>query len=236
MSTDRRRPLSARRRRCRARDFICQVNPIPAHDTTTTSGTVTEYAMPCVHAAPPVASDPRHLRPSSSVRRSLPTSRVVTRRSMVAQIRRRAYRACTGGGAVRYTNLTGETDEYVAAREELRLAELDLADHRERVAALRRALPQGRAVDDYALLEGGEPLGAGADDGHPVRLSELVSGPGRPLDRVPPHVRQAAEDSVSRCAPCGSTDSTGSHATSPRTRTSPSWPPRAWASCAPMGD
>lgn len=82
---------------------------------------------------------------------------------------------------MRYTRLTGETNEYVAAREELRLAELDLADHRERVAALRRALPPGPPVDDYELVEGGEPLGAGADDGHPVRLSELVSGPRRPL-------------------------------------------------------
>lgn len=73
------------------------------------------------------------------------------------------------------TNLEGETDAYGAAREELRLAELELADHLERVATLRRALPPGPRVDDYELL------GSGPDDGHPVRLSELVSKPGRPL-------------------------------------------------------
>jgi predicted dithiol-disulfide oxidoreductase (DUF899 family) len=49
---------------------------------------------------------------------------------------------------VRYTNLPGVADEYVAAREELRLAELDLTDHRERVAKLRRMLPPGPVLDD----------------------------------------------------------------------------------------
>ncbi len=81
---------------------------------------------------------------------------------------------------MRYTSLKGETDDYVAAREELRLAELDLCDHREHVAALRRALPPGPRVEDYELLEG-EPTLDGPDDGHPVRLSELMAGPGRPL-------------------------------------------------------
>jgi predicted dithiol-disulfide oxidoreductase (DUF899 family) len=98
----------------------------------------------------------------------------------MAKLLRRAYRA-SGVVRVRYTNLEGETDAHAAAREELRLAELDLADHRERVAALRRSLPPGPRVDDYALLEGDRPLRAGPDDGHPVRLSELVSEAGRPL-------------------------------------------------------
>jgi predicted dithiol-disulfide oxidoreductase (DUF899 family) len=38
---------------------------------------------------------------------------------------------------------------YAAKREELREAELELMRHRERVAALRRDLPPGDAVDDY---------------------------------------------------------------------------------------
>lgn len=79
------------------------------------------------------------------------------------------------------TNLPAATDDYVAARAQLRRAELDLADQRERVAELRRALPEGPRVDDYALVEGAEPLRTRADGGRPVRLSELVSAPGRPL-------------------------------------------------------
>ncbi|MFE2264402.1 DUF899 family protein [Streptomyces griseosporeus] len=46
----------------------------------------------------------------------------------------------------RHTRLADESDEYLAAREELRRAEIDLMRHRERVAALRRALPAGPAV------------------------------------------------------------------------------------------
>lgn len=77
--------------------------------------------------------------------------------------------------------LTDETDDYAAAREALRLAELELADHRERVAARRRALPLGPRVEDYVLVEGREPLANDDDDGQPVRLSELISRPGRAL-------------------------------------------------------
>jgi predicted dithiol-disulfide oxidoreductase (DUF899 family) len=82
---------------------------------------------------------------------------------------------------VRYTNLPGVSDEYVAAREELRRAELDLTDHRERVAKLRRMLPPGPVLDDYVLYEADDELSSGSDDRHPVRLSELVRGPGRSL-------------------------------------------------------
>jgi predicted dithiol-disulfide oxidoreductase (DUF899 family) len=39
-------------------------------------------------------------------------------------------------------------------REDLRLAEIELTRHRERVAAMRRDLPQGAAIQDYALDEG----------------------------------------------------------------------------------
>jgi len=86
-----------------------------------------------------------------------------------------------GVETVRYTNLTTESGAFTAAREELRRAELDLADQRERVAAMRRALPEGPVVEDYALLEGPVDLDDESDAGHPVRLSELFTGPGRPL-------------------------------------------------------
>jgi predicted dithiol-disulfide oxidoreductase (DUF899 family) len=81
---------------------------------------------------------------------------------------------------MRATNLD-EDDEYLAAREELRLAEIELIDHRERVAALRRALPAGPVVDDYVFLEGPSDLAAGDDAVHEVRLGELFTAPDRPL-------------------------------------------------------
>ena len=46
-------------------------------------------------------------------------------------------------GTFRQTNLTNESPEYLAKREELRLAEVELMRRRERVAELRRHLPKG---------------------------------------------------------------------------------------------
>ncbi len=80
-----------------------------------------------------------------------------------------------------YTRLAQESVEYVAAREELRLAEIELMQHRERVAAMRRALPDGPLVEDYVFLEGPRSLDDGDDPVRPVRLSELFTAPGRPL-------------------------------------------------------
>jgi predicted dithiol-disulfide oxidoreductase (DUF899 family) len=81
----------------------------------------------------------------------------------------------------RHTRLPGESADYLAAREELRDAEIELMRHREKVAALRRALPQGAEVDDYVFLEGPADLDAGDTPVREVRLSELFTGPGRPL-------------------------------------------------------
>jgi predicted dithiol-disulfide oxidoreductase (DUF899 family) len=66
-----------------------------------------------------------------------------------------------------------ESDEYRRRREELRVAELDLIDHIEKVAALRRGLPADTRIDDYALVE--------VSTGDPVRLSQLFSAPDRAL-------------------------------------------------------
>jgi predicted dithiol-disulfide oxidoreductase (DUF899 family) len=74
-----------------------------------------------------------------------------------------------------------ESDEYVQRREELRIAEIALDEQRERVAALRRALPTGAAVDDYVFLEGPRDLDAGDVPVREVRLRELFSGPDRAL-------------------------------------------------------
>ncbi|MFD3496394.1 DUF899 family protein [Streptomyces sp. NPDC058690] len=82
---------------------------------------------------------------------------------------------------MRLTNLVGESAEHVGAREELRLAEIELMRHRERVADLRRRLPLGPVVDDYAFEEGPADLHADDVPVQTVRLSELFTAPGRDL-------------------------------------------------------
>ena len=66
-----------------------------------------------------------------------------------------------------------QSDEYRRQREELRRAELDLSDHVERVAALRRSLPDDTVVDDYQLVD--------VASGEHVRLSQLFTAPDRAL-------------------------------------------------------
>ncbi|MFE0188428.1 DUF899 family protein [Streptomyces sp. NPDC059008] len=82
---------------------------------------------------------------------------------------------------MRLTNLTGESAEYLNAREELRQAEIELMRHRERVADLRRRLPLGPVVDDYVFEEGPADLAAGDAPARTVRLGELFTRPGRDL-------------------------------------------------------
>src|SRR5437868_4008666 len=84
-------------------------------------------------------------------------------------------------GTFRQTNLTNESAEYLTKREELRLAEVELMRQRERVADLRRRLPQGAPIQDYAFLEGPSNLEAGDQPVRTVRMSELFTAPGRPL-------------------------------------------------------
>jgi predicted dithiol-disulfide oxidoreductase (DUF899 family) len=84
-------------------------------------------------------------------------------------------------GTYRQTNLTNESREYLAKREELRLAEIELMLQRERVAELRRHLPQGAAIQDYQFEEGPRDLNAGDAPARTVRLSELFTQPDRSL-------------------------------------------------------
>jgi predicted dithiol-disulfide oxidoreductase (DUF899 family) len=81
----------------------------------------------------------------------------------------------------RQTNLANESGEYLAKREELRLAEIELMKHCERVAELRRALPQGTALQDYEFLEGPANLNAGDEPIRRVKLSQLFTAADRPL-------------------------------------------------------
>ena len=82
---------------------------------------------------------------------------------------------------MQHTRLPNESEEYLAKREELRLFEIESMKLRERVAELRRQLPQGPAVKDYAFLEGPADLNAGDAPAQVVHLSDLFSGRDRPL-------------------------------------------------------
>jgi predicted dithiol-disulfide oxidoreductase (DUF899 family) len=84
-------------------------------------------------------------------------------------------------GTFRQTNLTNESSEYLAKREELRLAEIDLMRQRERIAALRRNLPEGARIQDYQFEEGPRDLNSGDAPVRSVRLSELFTQPNRSL-------------------------------------------------------
>jgi predicted dithiol-disulfide oxidoreductase (DUF899 family) len=57
-------------------------------------------------------------------------------------------------GTFRQTNLTNESSEYLAKREELRLAEIELMRQRERAAELRRHLPRERSDSGLSVSRG----------------------------------------------------------------------------------
>ena len=84
-------------------------------------------------------------------------------------------------GTYRQTNLPNESAEYLARREELRQAEIELRRQRERVAELRRALPPGATIQDYEFLEGPTSLDDGDEPMRQTRLSELFTAPDRSL-------------------------------------------------------
>jgi len=84
-------------------------------------------------------------------------------------------------GTYRQTNLANESAEYLAKREELRQAEIELMRQRERVAELRRALPAGATIQDYEFLEGPTSLNEGDEPLRKTRLSELFTAPDRAL-------------------------------------------------------
>jgi len=74
-----------------------------------------------------------------------------------------------------------EPADYAASREKLLQAEIALMRQREDVAALRRALPPGTAVQDYEFIEGPRLLSDGDGPVRTVRLSGLFTGRDRPL-------------------------------------------------------
>ena len=87
----------------------------------------------------------------------------------------------TVDGTFRQTNLVNEPAEYLAKREKLRLAEIELMKQRERVAEMRRHLPESAALQDYEFEEGPRDLSQGDSPVSKVRLSELFTKPDRAL-------------------------------------------------------
>ena len=85
----------------------------------------------------------------------------------------------TINGTLQLTRLTNESPDYIARRDELRLAEIELMRQREHVAAMRRQLPPGAVVQDYSFQEGPRNLDAGDTPIATVRLSDLFTAPAR---------------------------------------------------------
>jgi predicted dithiol-disulfide oxidoreductase (DUF899 family) len=84
-------------------------------------------------------------------------------------------------GTFRHTNLSNESEEYRAKREELRLAEVALMTQMERVSEMRRHLPSGPPLEDYEFEEGPRDLDSGDAPIQRVRLSDLFTAPDRAL-------------------------------------------------------
>jgi predicted dithiol-disulfide oxidoreductase (DUF899 family) len=74
-----------------------------------------------------------------------------------------------------------EYEDYLSKREELRQAEIESLNARERVAQLRRQLPPGPALKDYEFIEGPSLLSNGDSPIRKVLLSELFTKPDRTL-------------------------------------------------------
>lgn len=81
---------------------------------------------------------------------------------------------------MRFGQYHNDTSAYEQARAELLRAEMALRDQCEKVAALRRNLPEGAPVDNYVFQEGPRDLAA---DGPTkiVKLSELFVDPDKSL-------------------------------------------------------
>lgn len=72
-------------------------------------------------------------------------------------------------------SLADASEDYRARRRELLDAETDLRDHTETVAALRRALPPGPQLPQYALHEGPRDLADTSDARRQVNLPDLLA-------------------------------------------------------------
>ena len=81
----------------------------------------------------------------------------------------------------RQTNLANESSEYIAQRDKLRLAEIELMQQQEKVSGMRRRLPQGPEIQDYVFEEGPADLDGGDAPVRTVRMSQLFTAADRAL-------------------------------------------------------
>lgn len=95
----------------------------------------------------------------------------------------------------------GTGDEYIAARNELLKAEWELRDLTERVAGMRRSLPQGAVMKSYTFHEGPRDVKQPGPI-TTVTLADLIPDDGRCL--VVEHIMFGATDDApcGMCAPC----------------------------------
>ena len=84
-------------------------------------------------------------------------------------------------GTYRQTNLPNESEDYLRKGEEFGRAEIELGNQGERVAELRRRLPEGPVVQDYLFEEVAAKLDEGDSPIRTVRLSDLFTKPNRSL-------------------------------------------------------
>jgi len=82
---------------------------------------------------------------------------------------------------MKFGRFANESPEHHKLRDELHEAELALRDQRERVAELRRRLPPGDPIEDYALREGPSDLSGGDSPILELTLSQAFEDPSRPL-------------------------------------------------------
>ena len=95
---------------------------------------------------------------------------------------------------MRYTRLD-QSPEYVAAHEELRLAEVDLMRRTESVAAMRRTLPSLRSWPTTCSRKA-RPTSTPATRQSRRPPERAVHGPGPAAPRLPLHVREGADEPV----------------------------------------
>jgi predicted dithiol-disulfide oxidoreductase (DUF899 family) len=87
----------------------------------------------------------------------------------------------TNPDVFRQTNLANESSEYMAQRDQLRLAEIELMRHQQKVAEMRRQMPQGPEIEDYVFEEGPTDLNVGDSPVRAVRMSQLFTVADRAL-------------------------------------------------------
>jgi len=100
---------------------------------------------------------------------------------------------------MQFTRLADQSRGYLRAREELRVAEVELMRPRDQVADMRRQLPQGPVVSDYVFQEGPASLEPGDAPVRDVRLTDLFTDRSSSTTSCTTSGRRVR----ARCARCG---------------------------------